>query len=234
MKLDNYELTIQRVKLLQDMVELQEHLEVLKENTEYIFSLLKMPGVFFRIKDLVYILLTENCNIGVDACILTSFVGRPTVVFRVLDNHTNIEYYKTEAGKIEALNKFGQYIVNNSSTVLHELVHVDDQRNGIAKADDKSISVDPYKYYNHPSEIRAYTQQHLYLMQSEIGEAINSGKVITKEDLKNFCKIYKDYKNIFTKAKEKNNFVYWTSETFNDYLENLNFIIEAMSLKLPD
>ena len=91
-----------------------------------------------------------------------------------------------------------------------------------------------YIYYNHPSEIRAYTQECLYLATAEILEAINENKIKNKTDLKKFCKIYKEYKDIFTKAKKRNNFVYWTSATFNDYLSNLDYVIDLLGLGLPD
>lgn len=233
MKLDDIELATQRIKLLQEIVELHEHLDMLCENIKYVQALNKMPGIFFRIKDIVYIITQPNCNFGAVAAVLGDLIrNAQTVVFTPLDADKGIDYYKTDEGKVDALHQFSQYITDNMHAVLHELVHVDDKRNGISDSEDKSVSEDPYAYYNHPSEIRAYTQESLYIAQLEMHEAIIKGQVKTKEDLKNFCRIYRKYKKIFMKANEKNNFFYWKPSVFEDYLKNLDFVIETMGLQL--
>lgn len=234
MKLDNKELFIQRTKLLNDIAELLGHVEALKEYAdEYVQSLKNMPGIFFRVKDIIYVLTNKSIKINDTAGIMSIVDDLPSVLFKALDNKS-IAYYKTAEGKVAALDMFKDYIINNMHVILHELVHIDDEQNGIIEKDDKSVNTNLYAYYNHPSEIRAYTQQCLYLAIAEIFEAINKNEIKNKTDLKEFCKIYKEYKDIFTKAKKKNNFVYWTPATFNDYLSNLDYVVNLISLSLPD
>lgn len=234
MKLDNKELFIQRTKLLNDIAELLGHVEALKEYAdEYVQSLKHMPGIFFRVKGIVYVLTNKNSKVSNTAGTMSLVDELPSVLFKALDNKS-IAYYKTVEGRVAALDMFRDYIIDNMHIILHELVHIDDRQNGIIEKDDKSVNTNPYVYYNHPSEIRAYTQQCLYLAISEILEAINENKIKNKKDLKKFCKIYKDYKDIFTKAKQKNNFVYWTTATFNDYLDNLDYVVNLLGLGLPD
>ena len=233
MKLDNKELLLQRTKILDNIIELLSHLEVLKDNIDYIQSLKNMSGVFFRIKDIIYVLVNKNTNINSIACVMNIVDDIPSVLFKALDDRS-IDYYKTIEGKINALDMFKAYIANNTHVILHELVHIDDKQNGIVKIDDKSVDVNPYIYYNHPSEIRAYTQECLYLAITEISDAIAKNEIKNKTDLKEFCKIYKKYKDIFTKAKQKNNFVYWKPITFKDYLSNLDYVINLIGLSLPE
>lgn len=233
MKLDNTELLNQRTKLLFEIKELIGHLETLKDNINYVYSLNNIPGIFFRVKDLIYI-ITADGIVNVGACTLHLDDTLPSIMFKPLDRDVPIEYYETVEGKIEALDIFKEYISNNAEVILHELVHIDDQRNGIEKPDGKSVSANPYDYYNHPAEIRAYTQQFLYTAINEIYEAINNGEIKTKDDLKKFTRIYKKYKDIFTKKKLKNAYVYWKPITFKDYLENLDFVIDLVSNYLPE
>ncbi len=234
MKLDNRELFAQRTKILDDIAKLFDHLEVLKECAdEYVQSLKNMPGIFFRIKGIIYVLTNKSSKIDDTAGVMSIVDDLPSILFKALDNKS-IAYYKTVEGKVAALDMFRDYIINNMHVILHELVHIDDEQNGTIEKGDKSVNTNPYIYYNHPSEIRAYTQECLYLATTEILEAINKNEIKNKTDLKKFCKIYKEYKDIFTKAKKKNNFVYWTSATFNDYLGNLDYVIDLLGLGLPD
>lgn len=226
MKLDDKELALQRNRVLTEIYELVDHLDVLSKHLKYVYSLKKGPGVFFRIKDMAYVLMPESANICSVAAIM-HIDGLKSVIFKPLDNNS-ISYYESEEGKLEALNKFKEFIFRDMSVVLHELVHIDDERKGIYRPDEKSVSNDPYKYYNHPAEIRAYTQQCLFIAQNEICNAIRDGEIKSEEDLREFCEIYKEYKNIYTKAKEKNNFVYWKRSVFKDYLKNLDAVIDSM------
>lgn len=226
MKLDDKELALQRNRILTEIYELIDHLDVLSKHLKYVYSLKKGPGVFFRIKDLVYILMSKDADIHSVAATL-HVSDLKSVIFKPLDNNS-ISHYKSKEGKLEALNKFKEYIKTDMSVVLHELVHIDDERNGIYKPDERSVNDNPYEYYNHPAEIRAYTQQCLFIVQNEICNAIRDGEIKSEEDLREFCKIYKEYKNIYTKAKEKNNFVYWKRSVFKDYLKNLDAVVDSM------
>lgn len=226
MKLDDKELALQRNRILTEIYELIDHLDVLSKHLKYVHSLKKGPGVFFRIKDIMYVLMPENANICSVAAIM-HIDDLKSVIFKPLDNNS-ISYYKSKEGKLEALNRFKEFIIKDMSVVLHELVHIDDERKGIYRPDEKSIDNDPYKYYNHPAEIRAYTQQCLFIAQNEICNAIENGEIKNEKDLREFCEIYKEYKNIYTKLKKKNNFVYWKRSVFKDYLKNLDAIIDSM------
>lgn len=233
MKLDNLELSSQRTKLLLEIHDLLDNLDTLSENLEYVYVFKKIPGIFFRVKDIIYMLFPKNIDINSVAGTLSIDKDLPSITFKPLENES-IEYYNTKEGKLKALAEFKEYICTDPSIILHELVHIDDERNGITKPDDKSVSNNPYVYYNHPAEIRAYTQQNLYIALNEIQSAIQNGEIKTKDDLRKFCQIYKKYKDIFTKTKRKNNFVYWKPSTFKDYLENLKFITDTISSTLPE
>ena len=234
MKLDNEELTNQRLTILNKIKDLMSDLDLLKENPEYIHNLKNLSGVFFRDKDIIYLLTNKSFKTDVEAAVLKIDEDLPTVMFQVLDDNIPVDGYSSDKDKIYAIDCFQEYISENLAIVLHELVHVDDRKKGITKPDDKSVNSNPWAYYNHPSEIRAYTQQSLFIAHNEIREAIVEGEIKTKKELLEFCKIYKQYKNIFTKAKEKNNFTYWKPETFKDYLNNLQYVIDVLAFQLPD
>ena len=193
MKLNDKELFIQRTKLLNDIAELLGHVEALKEYAdEYVQSLKNMPGIFFRVKDIIYVLTNKSIKINDTAGIMSIVDDLPSVLFKALDNKS-IAYYNTAEGKVSALDKLSDYIINNKHVILHELVHIDDERNGTIEKGDKSVSTNLYIYYNHPSDIRAYTQECLYLAIAEIFEAINKNEIKNKTVIKEFCKIYKEY-----------------------------------------
>ena len=226
MVLDDDELASQRSRIIREIYELIDHLDMLSEHLEYVHAFVNEPGVFFKFKDLVYILMSKDADIHSVAATL-HVRDLKSVIFKPLDNNS-ISYYEIKEGKLEALNQFKEFIFRDMSIILHELVHIDDERKGIYRPDEKSINNDPYKYYNHPAEIRAYTQQCLFIAQNEICNAIRDGEIKNEEDLREFCEIYKEYKNIYTKAKEKNNFVYWKCSVFKDYLKNLDAVIDSM------
>jgi hypothetical protein len=223
MKLDNKELFVQRTRILENIAELVGQVEALKEHVdEYVQPLDNVPGIVFKVKGILYALTNKNRDIEGTVSMADDV---PSVLFKALDDKP-IDYYKTAEGKVDALNMFGDYIINNMHVVLRELVRVDDLQNGITEINDESIDTDPHAYYNHPSEIRARTQECLYLAIAEMLEAIDQKKIKNKADLK-------EYKDTFTKAEKKNNFAYWTDATFNNYLDNLDYVLNLMGLNLP-